>query len=135
VITKTNARSWRTWPVVALKATGRRAPRRYLTPDLVILDDFGIREYPLAQAEDPYEIVKGRYRCGSLTLASNREPEISTSLFPTLMLAEGSARSAAQQRLRDHHARKELPLPEQRPGAPPSGASTGRCALQVANLF
>ncbi len=42
--------------------------RRYLTPDLVVLGDFAMREYTLTQAEDLYELVKGRYRHASLIL-------------------------------------------------------------------
>jgi len=37
--------------------------RRYLSPDLLILDDFAMREYSTSQAEDLYEIVSRRYLC------------------------------------------------------------------------
>jgi DNA replication protein DnaC len=86
--------------------------RRYLTPDLVILDDFAMRGYTLTQAEDLYELVKGRYRRGSLILTSNREPKDLYELFPTPVMAEGLLDrlvNSAQQRVRHHHARKELP--------------------------
>ncbi len=63
--------------------------RRYLNPDLVILDDFAMREYTLPQAEDLYELVNRRYRRGSLILTSNREPQDFYPLFPTPVLAEG----------------------------------------------
>jgi DNA replication protein DnaC len=48
-----------------------------------------MREYTLTQAEDLYELVKGRYRRGSLILTSNREPKDLYELFPTPVLAEG----------------------------------------------
>ena len=63
--------------------------RRYLGPELVILDDFALREYSLPQAEDLYELVSRRYRRGSLILTTNREPKDLCALFPNPVLAEG----------------------------------------------
>ena len=63
--------------------------RRYLSPDLLILDDFGLREYTAPQAEDLYELVSRRYRRGSLVLTTNREPKDLYPLFPNPVLAEG----------------------------------------------
>jgi DNA replication protein DnaC len=63
--------------------------RRYLTPDLVILDDFAMREYTVVQAEDLYELISRRYRRGSLVLTTNREPKDLYLLFPNPVLAEG----------------------------------------------
>jgi DNA replication protein DnaC len=36
--------------------------RRYVNPDPLILDDFGLREYTVSQAEDLYELISRRYR-------------------------------------------------------------------------
>lgn len=63
--------------------------RRYLSPHLVILDDFGMREYTHSQAEDLYELISRRYRRGSLILTTNREPRDLYALFPNPVLAEG----------------------------------------------
>lgn len=63
--------------------------RRYLGPELLILDDCGLREYTLPQAEDLYELMNRRYRRGSLILTSNREPKDLYPLFPSPVLAEG----------------------------------------------
>lgn len=63
--------------------------RRYLSPELLILDDFAMREYTLPQAEDLYEVVSRRYRRGSLILTTNREPKDLYPLFPNPVLAEG----------------------------------------------
>jgi DNA replication protein DnaC len=63
--------------------------RRYLGPELLILDDFGLREYTVSQAEDLYELISRRYRRGSLILTTNREPKDLYPLFPSPVLAEG----------------------------------------------
>jgi DNA replication protein DnaC len=69
--------------------SGQARLRRYLTPDLLILDDFAMREYTTAQAEDLYEIISRRYRRGALILTTNREPKDFYPLFPNPVLAEG----------------------------------------------
>jgi len=58
-------------------------------PDLLILDDFGMREYSVLQAEDLYELVSWRYRRGAMILTTNREPKDLYPLFPNPVLAEG----------------------------------------------
>lgn len=63
--------------------------RRYLAPDLLILDDFGMREYSVLQAEDLYELVSRRYRRGAMILTTNREAKDLYPLFPNPVLAEG----------------------------------------------
>lgn len=63
--------------------------RRYLGPELLIVDDVAMREYTLAQAEDLYELVSRRYRRGSLVLTTNREPKDLYALVPNPVLAEG----------------------------------------------
>src|SRR5262249_9253990 len=63
--------------------------RRYLSPPLLILDDFGLREYSVSQSEDLYELVSRRYRRGSFIFTTNREPQALYPLFPNPGLAEG----------------------------------------------
>jgi DNA replication protein DnaC len=63
--------------------------RRYLHPEVLILDDFALREYSVAQAEDLYEVVSQRYRRSSLILTTNRAPADLYALFPNPVLAEG----------------------------------------------
>lgn len=63
--------------------------RRYLGPDLLILDDFGMGAYTAQQTEELYELVNRRYRRGSLILTTNREPKDLYALFPNPVLAEG----------------------------------------------
>ena len=73
------------------RADGSWQPRlrRYVTPDLLVLDDFAMREYTALQAEDLYELVSRRYRQGALVLTLNREPKDLYPLFPNPLLAEG----------------------------------------------
>jgi DNA replication protein DnaC len=63
--------------------------RRYLQPDLLILDDFAMKEFSLKQSEDIYELIDERSRAGSLVVASNRSPQDWYPLFPNPVLAEG----------------------------------------------
>jgi DNA replication protein DnaC len=63
--------------------------RRYLQPDLLILDDFAMKEFSVQQSEDIYELVGERSRAGSLVAASNRLPQDWYPLFPNPVLAEG----------------------------------------------
>jgi len=63
--------------------------RRYLTPRLLILDDFAMREYTATQSEDLYELVSRRHRRGSAILTTNRDPTDLYPLFPNPVLAEG----------------------------------------------
>jgi DNA replication protein DnaC len=63
--------------------------RRYLQPDLLLLDDFAIKGFTPQQAEDIYEIIDERSHGGSLAVASNRSPQDWYPLFPNPVLAEG----------------------------------------------
>jgi DNA replication protein DnaC len=63
--------------------------RRYLKPDLLILDDFAMKEFTLKQAEDIYELIDERSRSGFLVIASNGSPQDWYPLFPNPVLAEG----------------------------------------------
>jgi DNA replication protein DnaC len=58
-------------------------------PAVLILDDFGMREYSAPQADDLYELVSARAACGrSLVLTSNRSPVDWYPLFPNPVVAE-----------------------------------------------
>jgi DNA replication protein DnaC len=63
--------------------------RRYLSPALLILDDFAMRDYTVQQTDDLYELVSRRYRRGSLLVTTNRAPQDLYALFPNPVLAEG----------------------------------------------
>lgn len=73
-----------------LDGTWERRLRRYLSPDLVILDDFGLRAFSERHGEDLYELVSERVRRGSIIVTSNRPPTEWYALFPNAVLAEGA---------------------------------------------
>lgn len=73
-----------------LDGTWERRLRRYLAPDLVILDDFGLRAFTERQGEDLYELISERVRRGSTIVTSNRPPAEWYALFPNPVLAEGA---------------------------------------------
>jgi DNA replication protein DnaC len=69
--------------------SGQARLRRYLAPELLILDDFAFTEaYTLPQSEDLYELVSRRYRRGSLIVTMHREPKDLYPLFPSPVVAE-----------------------------------------------
>lgn len=74
------------------RADGSWEPRlrRYLQSDVLILDDFGMREFTPTQAEDLYELICERYRAGSMVVTSNRSPRDWYALFPNPVLAESA---------------------------------------------
>lgn len=62
--------------------------RRWAKPNVLILDDFAMREFTATQADDLYELVTERQGHGSLVLTSNREPVDWYQLFPNAVVAE-----------------------------------------------
>jgi DNA replication protein DnaC len=74
------------------RADGSWEPRlrKYLSSDVLILDDFGMREFTPTQAEDLYELICERYRAGSMIVTSNRSPRDWYALFPNPVLAESA---------------------------------------------
>jgi DNA replication protein DnaC len=58
----------------------------YLRPDLLVIDDFGIKELSREEANDIYEIVLERYQKKSTIVTSARSPEEWQSLFPDPIL-------------------------------------------------
>lgn len=47
----------------------------YLKPDLLVLDDFGLRPLPPNGPEDLYDLIDGRYERRSILVTSNRAPD------------------------------------------------------------
>ena len=59
----------------------------YLRPDLLVLDDFGLKPLRPPGPEDFYDVINGRYERGSILLTSNRPPEEWPDLFGDPLLA------------------------------------------------
>ena len=58
-----------------------------LRPDVLILDDFGLRPLRSPLPEDLYDVIAGRYERASIILTSNRAPEEWPTLFGDPLLA------------------------------------------------
>ncbi|MHB1336679.1 MAG: ATP-binding protein [Candidatus Humimicrobiaceae bacterium] len=58
----------------------------YLRPDLLVIDDYGVKELSREEANDIYEIILERYEKKSTIVTSARSPEEWQSLFPDPIL-------------------------------------------------
>jgi len=98
--------------------------RRYLQPDLLILDDFGARDFSPMQSEDVYELIRERDRHGSMIVVSNRFPPEWYPLFANPVLAEGALDRLINS---SHHVIIDGPSyrPLRRPGQQAPGAKGG----------
>lgn len=61
--------------------------RAYTKPDVLIIDDFGLKGLSQAQADDIAEIVSERYLRGGMVFTSNRRVEEWQALFPDPVFA------------------------------------------------
>ncbi len=64
--------------------------RRYLTPHLLIIDDFGLRRLDARQSSDIYEVIIERHKRASTIFTSNRTVEEWIPLFDDPMLAQSA---------------------------------------------
>lgn len=67
-----------------------KAFRRYLTPDLLILDDFGLHRLSALQSSDLYELIIERHRRSSLVITSNRAVDEWLGLFEDPILGNSA---------------------------------------------
>jgi DNA replication protein DnaC len=56
--------------------------KQYTKPDLLLLDDFGLKAMTAQQAEDLYELIAERHQKGSIIITSNRNVDSWMKLFP-----------------------------------------------------
>jgi DNA replication protein DnaC len=91
--------------------------RRLLAPDLLILDDFGLRRLTAEQSNDLYEVILERHRRASTIVTSNRAIDEWIPLFDDPILAQSAldrlAHNAHQVVIDGESYRKR-----QRPGKP-----------------
>ena len=64
--------------------------RRLLAPDLLILDDFGLRRLTAEQSSDLYEVILERHRRCSTIVTSNRAIDEWIPLFDDPILAQSA---------------------------------------------
>jgi len=67
--------------------TWERRLQLYLRPDLLVLDDFGLKPLRPPAPEDLYDIINERYERGPILLTSNRAPSEWPDLFCDPLLA------------------------------------------------
>jgi DNA replication protein DnaC len=60
----------------------------YVAPDLLVIDDYGLKPPPSTGAVDMYDVINGRYEKGSIVLTSNRAPEEFTEVWGDALLAQ-----------------------------------------------
>lgn len=78
--------------------TYERKLLRFTSPDLLIIDDLGLRPLRYEEPEDLFEIIRQRYERGAMVVTSNRDLEEWPEMFNNPLLA-----STAMDRLL-HHA-------------------------------
>ncbi|MFH8681253.1 ATP-binding protein [Streptomyces lydicus] len=66
--------------------TWQKRIRELIRPDVLILDDFAVRQLTATQADDLYELVSER-QGRSLVITSNRAPSDWYPLFPNPVVA------------------------------------------------
>jgi DNA replication protein DnaC len=107
--------------------TDRRTLARYLKPDLLILDDMGIKQLPPKAGEHLFEVIMRRYETRSTIMTSNRPieewgkligdvPAATAILDRFLHHAEIINISGRSYRLKDRA--RSAPLDTANPGAP-----------------
>lgn len=67
--------------------TFERRLQGYLRPDLLVLDDFGLKPLQPPAPGDLYDVIDGRYEQGSVILTSNRAPTEWPEVFLDPLLA------------------------------------------------
>jgi len=70
--------------------TWEKRIQHYLKPNLLIADDFAMKEFTKTQAEDLYELIDRRYHTSSLIVTANRAPKDWYPLFPNPVIAESA---------------------------------------------
>lgn len=71
--------------------------KAYLRPDLLILDDFGLKPLQPPAPEDLYDVISERYERGSILITSNRAPNEWPDIFLDPLLASAGLDRLAHQ--------------------------------------
>jgi len=84
-----------------------RVIARYTRPELLILDDLGLRALAQDEPLDLYEIIRCQYEQGAILVTSNRAVDEWPSLFDDALMASAARRGRPVRR------RRVLPKPDQ----------------------
>jgi DNA replication protein DnaC len=107
-----------------------KAVRRLLAPDVLIIDDFGLRRFDAQQSSDIYEIILERHRRASTLVTSNRTIDEWIPLFDDPILAQSAidrlAHNAYQVVLEGDSYRKRQRPGEERASGPLPGRTLRR---------
>lgn len=101
-----------------------KAFRRYLAPELLIVDDFGLHRLTAQQSSDLYELVIERHRRASFILTSNRAVDEWLGLFDDPILGNSALdrlANAAHQLVLDGPSYRARLAPKQRNHAREAG--------------
>jgi DNA replication protein DnaC len=72
---------------------------RFTTPDVLVIDDLGLRPLECDEPLDLYEIIRARYEVGSMIVTSNRALEEWYGLFPDDLMATATFSSSSARML------------------------------------
>ena len=81
---------FRTLAQARVDHTLEKTLRSFLTPDLLILDDFGLQKLTAQQSTDLYELIIARHRQSSFAITSNRAVEEWLELFDDPILGNSA---------------------------------------------
>ncbi len=77
--------------------TWERRLAQYVRPDLLVLDDFGLKPLTDPAPSDLYDVINERYEVGSILVTSNRAPAEWPDLFGNPLLASAGLDRLAHQ--------------------------------------
>jgi DNA replication protein DnaC len=81
---------FRTLAQARVDHTLEKTLRTFLSPDLLVLDDFGLQKLTAQQSTDLYELIIARYRQSSFAITSNRAVEEWLGLFDDAILGNSA---------------------------------------------
>ena len=81
---------FRTLAQARVDHTLEKTLRTFLSPDLLILDDFGLQKLTAQQSTDLYELIIARHRQSSFAITSNRAVEEWLGLFDDPILGNSA---------------------------------------------
>lgn len=90
VIVKKAAKMFKDLYAARADNTLDRELMRLVSPDLLVIDDFGLERLTQEQAHDFYELVSERYERSSTIITSNRAVDEWTALFDDAILANST---------------------------------------------